>query len=568
MGGSNWMEVPVHLSASSEWAEIAAALAQTAGGGAAVAALITRLFSLWQQLLVELPSSSLDLEEINVEADETTKTALTQKISKLGVALLTVTWEKLHSGSWQDVLIIWRDSYSLVCMCTACFEMLFGGGEVEALRCLDLAILLGGPLLRPMLDVLIDDIMLRFSSSSSSSPHCTTEVSKTHHLIDQHKKEEEQEEEDIEKKKNETTTSSEEIKSTTSSTFLVLGSEPVHAIPLPPHSLGPHGHPVPTEDVPPSLDQFAAQYLTTHTPVVISGAMAAWPALQQQHHHHRRWCRGEYWVAVAGPRTVPVEIGESYVAEGFEQRLMLFSEFLHKHVLLGERGLEEKNNITSGGDDDDDDEGMEVGKESENDDNVAVIESKYGGGGGGGGAHPTTTTTHPTTTSSMSPIGALPHRNAPVYLAQHDLLSQIPALRQDVMTPEYCFLDGESSSSNSGGGGGTIRTNVWIGPSGTITPPHTDPYQNLLCQVVGRKYARLYNPLLHSAAMYPADDDLSCNTSCVDVDCPDEQQHPLFLTAPFYDCVLEAGQMLYIPQGWWHYVKALTSSVSVNYWWK
>jgi ribosomal protein L16 Arg81 hydroxylase len=34
------------------------------------------------------------------------------------------------------------------------------------------------------------------------------------------------------------------------------------------------------------------------------------------------------------------------------------------------------------------------------------------------------------------------------------------------------------------------------------------------------------------------------------------------------DCVLEAGQMLFIPPGWWHYVQSTTVSFSVSYWWR
>jgi lysine-specific demethylase 8 len=35
----------------------------------------------------------------------------------------------------------------------------------------------------------------------------------------------------------------------------------------------------------------------------------------------------------------------------------------------------------------------------------------------------------------------------------------------------------------------------------------------------------------------------------------------------FVDCILEEGQMLYIPPKWWHFVQSLTPSFSVSFWW-
>jgi len=44
-------------------------------------------------------------------------------------------------------------------------------------------------------------------------------------------------------------------------------------------------------------------------------------------------------------------------------------------------------------------------------------------------------------------------------------------------------------------------------------------------------------------------------------------QFPLFKDAKYVDCILEAGECLYIPVGWWHYVKSLSVSFSVSFWW-
>lgn len=87
------------------------------------------------------------------------------------------------------------------------------------------------------------------------------------------------------------------------------------------------------------------------------------------------------------------------------------------------------------------------------------------------------------------------------YLAQHRLLDQIPQLMRDIVIPDYCALlapedEGEESSKLPSGGAASddIVVNAWLGPSSTVSPLHHDPYHNILAQVVGYKYVRLYEP--------------------------------------------------------------------------
>ncbi|KAK4441494.1 Lysine-specific demethylase [Sesamum alatum] len=142
------------------------------------------------------------------------------------------------------------------------------------------------------------------------------------------------------------------------------------------------------------------------------------------------------------------------------------------------------------------------------------------------------------------------------YLAQHQLFDQIQELKQDIVTPDYCFA-----------GGGEIRSlNAWFGPPGTVTPLHYDPHHNLLAQVVGKKYIRLY-PASLSEELYPHSESMLSNFSQVDLDNIDEKEFPKVLDLEFLDCILEEGDMLYIPPNWWHYVRSLTTSFSVSFWW-
>ncbi|CAH9128633.1 unnamed protein product [Cuscuta epithymum] len=142
------------------------------------------------------------------------------------------------------------------------------------------------------------------------------------------------------------------------------------------------------------------------------------------------------------------------------------------------------------------------------------------------------------------------------YLAQHQLFDQIQELKHDILVPDYCCA-----------GGGEVRSlNAWFGPAGTVTPLHHDPHHNILAQVVGKKYVRLYSSRL-SEELYPHTETMLCNSSQVDLDNIDESEFPKMIDLEFQDCILEEGEMLYIPPKWWHYVRSVTTSFSVSFWW-
>lgn len=100
----------------------------------------------------------------------------------------------------------------------------------------------------------------------------------------------------------------------------------------------------------------------------------------------------------------------------------------------------------------------------------------------------------------------------------------------------------------------------WLGPQGTLTPYHHDLTNNLLAQVVGRKRVRM-TPSFETPLMRNW---LHCYSSWGLEDLPvgpaREKGKP-----PIVECVLEPGDILFIPVGWWHHVEALDVSVSMSF---
>lgn len=100
----------------------------------------------------------------------------------------------------------------------------------------------------------------------------------------------------------------------------------------------------------------------------------------------------------------------------------------------------------------------------------------------------------------------------------------------------------------------------WFGPAGTITPLHHDRNNIFVCQVYGRKRVKLISskqlPLMYN--------DLTVFT---DIDCeqPDYDKYPRFRDVTVIEGVLEPGQVLFLPTGWWHHLRALDISLTVTF---
>lgn len=355
-----------------------------------------------------------------------------------------MAWEQLHSGPWSSVLPVWRDAYSMACLYVAKGHYVRKEFK-EAFRVLDMGLIMGGLLLKKDLDAAV----VQLSANTANGD----KVTKMDGIGEGKDKEEEE--------------------ACKSDSQVDVFEEAEVLRNLPGKSLSCK---LVTRRSALSLEGFLCDYFISGTPVIISDCMTHWPA-------RKKWGDVEYLKRVAGERTVPVEVGKTYLCSEWKQELITFSEFLKR-------------------------------------------------------------------IQSVNPS------EGPTYLAQHPLFDQVSELRKDILIPDYCFT-----------GGGDLRSlNAWFGPAGTVTPLHHDPHHNILAQVVGRKYVRLY-PSNISDKLYPYSETMLCNSSKVDLDNMDETKYPNARDLEFLDCILEEGDMLYIPPKWWHYVRSLTVSYSVSFWW-
>lgn len=104
---------------------------------------------------------------------------------------------------------------------------------------------------------------------------------------------------------------------------------------------------------------------------------------------------------------------------------------------------------------------------------------------------------------------------------------------------------------------------VWIGPRGTFTALHHDLTNNLLVQVVGRKRV-----ILAAAMALPKlYNDKHVFSMIRDVTDPaiDADSFPLLRDVHFHEIILEPGEALFIPIGWWHQVESLDFSATITY---
>jgi len=105
----------------------------------------------------------------------------------------------------------------------------------------------------------------------------------------------------------------------------------------------------------------------------------------------------------------------------------------------------------------------------------------------------------------------------------------------------------------------------WLGPARTVTPLHCDYDDNIFAQVWGSKRIFLAPPH-HDEFLYTREANPVLFGSPFDPEAPDFDAFPLARQAAIVEVVVEPGDMLYVPAGWYHQVRALSFSLSSNRW--
>jgi ribosomal protein L16 Arg81 hydroxylase len=103
------------------------------------------------------------------------------------------------------------------------------------------------------------------------------------------------------------------------------------------------------------------------------------------------------------------------------------------------------------------------------------------------------------------------------------------------------------------------KAGMWFGPKGTISPLHHDAANGMLAQIYGRKQIKLIPPFETRNL---------CNHECfsdIDLEKIDYQKFPSMKGVTILDAILEPGDFVFVPIGWWHWVKSLDVSISLSF---
>ena len=258
----DWQQQVADLCGSEDWRSLLDNLA-AAPGGPAVSALLRR-------------SAAAATAAVQAGSGGSSSKIGTVRLAEV---VQQVAWEKLHTGDWHTVPLVWRDAYAAACILAAAAGLpsrgggdeqqlapqlaesggaettASDGGEAAALGAalwhLDMAAIMGGALLRRRVDALIDALQRRWQTLHAAAawqPQAAQSGGEA--------------------------SGGPPAKRARGEEAAAAGPEPAAAADdaavLPPGSLGPRGTPVPVAELP-SLEAFWRDHMAPGTPVVITG---------------------------------------------------------------------------------------------------------------------------------------------------------------------------------------------------------------------------------------------------------------------------------------------------------
>uniref|UniRef100_A0ACD5Y0M4 Uncharacterized protein n=1 Tax=Avena sativa TaxID=4498 RepID=A0ACD5Y0M4_AVESA len=193
-----------------------------------------------------------------------------------------MAWEQLHSGPWSEVGSAWRDAYALACLHVARLRRA-AADRTAALRALDMGLIMGGNLFRTDLEAALACIVAE-SSDGDGAEAVDEEARRWKEGLQRNR--------DI------------------ADALKILPTKSLSCKEIARRSCI-------------SLEEFICEYFLRETPVIISGSIDHWPAM-------KKWKDIQYLKKIAGDRTVPVEVGKSYVCSEWKQELITFSQFIER----------------------------------------------------------------------------------------------------------------------------------------------------------------------------------------------------------------------------------------------
>ena len=114
-----------------------------------------------------------------------------------------------------------------------------------------------------------------------------------------------------------------------------------------------------------------------------------------------------------------------------------------------------------------------------------------------------------------------------------------------------------------------MKPYLWTGPAGTLSVLHFDRAHNLFAQLYGQKKWILFPPEDAKYLYWPSPNlrREMMQFSPVDAERPAMARFPLFAKATPIEIILKPGELLFLPAAWWHQVRSLTPSISLNFFW-